>query len=697
MTKNIVKSPLVLNIFWHNDSDQLREYTEFLYSFFLRNKENPLDRYLGIPVKKHPFPPIIKELQLGNYNYSANIVLVDDNMILNSEWEKFINKLIDHCENSEKSKHHIIPISFHEDFIKFSSKLNNTSFIRYHEFTELKETVSLIELTQTICRILYYKAQSAKGLLEPQLTLFLSHAKKDGASLSEKLRNHIYSLPNLNSFFDAKDISSGSLFAKELEKYIEQSIFIAIHTDEYSSREWCRKEVLLAKKYNRPILIINLFKKGELRSFPYLGNVPNINLPLTTEKEDISKHFNLVILSALREALKIKFHNLRIRSIAKALNKELKTVLTYPPELFSLTTIKDSSEKTILYPDPPLGQEEISLLNTLRPDVNFITPTLLPFLSNNGEHYNTLNELTVAFSLSESNHSKTAWIQNQSIQDLLVEVVRYLLVSGCQLVYSGSIKYEPKKDGFNFVELLLDLVRTYKISYDDTQVNKIVSVKNYSAYPYYTTLTKGDKLKVKDLINLVPVFPPENLGINTDVEIANDIFQCNTYDKRYVFAKSLTKMREQMIESSHAIIILGGKHLFFKGKMPGILEEVLVALDKQKPIFLIGAFGGVTSTIIEALKGSNPESLKQTYYKKNDDEYIHFLKRFNQEKLTLEDEKVEYAKIVNYLNNHGKLSKIFGLNNSLSKRENERLFYSNSEVEILSLILKGLNQISKSI
>lgn len=55
-------------------------------------------------------------------------------------------------------------------------------------------------------------------------------------------------------------------------------------------------------------------------------------------------------------------------------------IITSPPELFNFLDIKtfkeDLGDKNliILYPDPPLGLEELNILNQLDEEIEFTTP-----------------------------------------------------------------------------------------------------------------------------------------------------------------------------------------------------------------------------------------------------------------------------------------------------------------------------------
>ena len=64
---------------------------------------------------------------------------------------------------------------------------------------------------------------------------------------------------------------------------------------------------------------------------------------------------------------------------------EVVEYLTSPPELFNYIFIMKLKEKNnksivILYPDPPLGNEELRLLNEMDKNITFVTPVMLPNL-----------------------------------------------------------------------------------------------------------------------------------------------------------------------------------------------------------------------------------------------------------------------------------------------------------------------------
>ncbi|WP_149787648.1 hypothetical protein [Lutimaribacter pacificus] len=76
-------------------------------------------------------------------------------------------------------------------------------------------------------------------------------------------------------------------------------------------------------------------------------------------------------------------------------------------------------------------------------------------------------------------------------------------------------------------------------------------------------------------------------------------------------AAALTGLREYMTGNTSARIVVGGKRAGFEGKMPGIVEEVLLSLERRQPVYLSGGFGGVTLDIIRTLRPEFTEWLPQ--------------------------------------------------------------------------------------
>jgi hypothetical protein len=80
-----------------------------------------------------------------------------------------------------------------------------------------------------------------------------------------------------------------------------------------------------------------------------------------------------------------------------------------------------------------------------------------------------------------------------------------------------------------------------------------------------------------------------------------------------MWSESLTAMRRVATQRIGARIALGGRVENYKGRMPGIAEEVLLALQAGRPTYLLGGFGGCTRDITETLGMSSASLVRPVH------------------------------------------------------------------------------------
>src|SRR5258708_21327539 len=123
-----------------------------------------------------------------------------------------------------------------------------------------------------------------------KVQIFLSHSKHDddGERTARAIRDKLHASHGLSSFFDVHDIPAGLRFQRVLIQQVKVSAVVAIHTDSYSSREWCRREIIEAKRYGAPLVVANCINDLDERGFPYMGNVPLIRMdPTRRDRIDV--------------------------------------------------------------------------------------------------------------------------------------------------------------------------------------------------------------------------------------------------------------------------------------------------------------------------------------------------------------------------------------------------------------------------
>ena len=237
------------------------------------------------------------------------------------------------------------------------------------------------------CRLLaaYLEARRVPGADEARLRrafgrkaqVFLSHSKHDqdkrGEQVAQSLKAALGAL-GADAFFDATDLPPGVPWEQALDDAASGHALVAIVTDTYSSRTWCRKEVLAAKRAGMPLLIANCLEDYEERSFPYAGNAPVVQMAPD--------------LAARQPQLVGRLFDELLRDLVWKCN----TVDAPPPgvvfrsrapELVGLAYLERelaedgrARQVTLVYSGAPLGAEEADLFDAVAPPVR-----LLPFVS----------------------------------------------------------------------------------------------------------------------------------------------------------------------------------------------------------------------------------------------------------------------------------------------------------------------------
>ncbi len=281
-----------------------------------------------------------------------------------------------------------------------------------------------------------------------------------------------------------------------------------------------------------------------------------------------------------------------------------------------------------------------------------------------------LHEKQIAISISESEEIRQLGYSDTHTKDAMIEFARHLLIQGATLVYGGDLRVR------GFTELFADLSEQYRLDNEDT-----FPFINYFSFPIHLNITKEQEVEFKSQkVKVIRVKQEATLNVNPTTFV-----EPNSSKNKYVWAKSLTKMRQDMNDAIVARVATGGRNFDYLGKYPGIIQEAKISLESRTPLYLIGAFGGATQKMIDAIIKSkdviNPEL---PFYKSTENQL--FREYFNARNVSDEIDFSILNKFFIGLN-------IGDLNNGLDIKENQRLFTTSHIPEMVFLVLKGLRQV----
>jgi hypothetical protein len=334
-----------------------------------------INRSAPAPGGAVPLPVDVREAAT-----TAIVALLDENVKKDQEW---IGYLEDFAERTEQAglTARLFPVAMDSTAYDIGGKVGGINFIRWnnwfgdpvadrHRKLVFQLTYQFARMLRSYLAHLEHPEKATENELEEfikPVRVFLSHSKHDnnegkvkyGEEIAKAIRTSISADTDLESFFDVLNIPPGLPFAEVLRLYVRISAVVAIHTDSYSSREWCRREILEAKRHNVPLVVANCMIDFEERGFPYMGNVPVVRM-----EHDATHRIGVVIARLLDEVMKDYLWRCRAK-LANA-GKDV-TFLPRPPELISLSELARNRQDqgTIVYPDPPLGVEEAELFAAL--------------------------------------------------------------------------------------------------------------------------------------------------------------------------------------------------------------------------------------------------------------------------------------------------------------------------------------------
>lgn len=658
--------PLSVVLIWNeNDQKSAGKYIKYVTKMLTYDVRRPFSRTINLPIfyysnfedNKVPPLPKLKSKKILIY------VFIGMDSVSSDEWVDYIENLYG-IENSI-----IIPIALDKYALNVSNKVQKYNFIREYELDICKEQQLFIMMAHEMYR---HGFNERKEIISQNsaLKIFLSHAKEgnNGLNIAKQLKALIDD-STMKRFFDANDIAPGYRFDEEIINNIKESSLIIINSDIYSSRYWCQREIQVAKEFERPIIEIDLVDKEMDRKFPFASNVPVVRVDVINgeaEKDDLYRILENIMIETIRfNYVKEKLESLRLEMPGRVKK------MCRPPEMIDIPKLIEKKDEIrlkydkVIYPDPPIYSEEIEFFKNI--GIEIYTPIEY------GKDRLLGKSIGISISDPEISELKNNGQNNSHLYRLSQYIANYVLGRGATLIYGGDLR----RDGYT--EQLLQEAQILKERLRTTDIY----LKNYIAWPIYlndTLEVKKWKAWYRGLLEMKEI--PIDETIFELVETDKKFLPPDTINNKYIWSKSLTKMRYEMIKNCEARICAGGRKTGYKGRMTGVLEEILIASELGIPLYLLGGFGGVVHDVCELLQHNRcPDSLTEQWQESNNKGYRELLQNYDGK-----GEKLDYLEIQNKL-------RYIELNNGLSTEENEILFNTVFVDEAVQLILKGLQTI----
>jgi len=366
-----------VHVVWHPYFGDGQRYAKRIFEFFRRDPDHPGMRGLGMPVQywnaalPDTTPPAVAALDLDAAKHNAVFILFDEWFSNDAAWKTFASDIQD-ALTARGGADRMFAVLFADGLgEKLPKNMSGDQGIPLwdEKSDERKVRKILVRASISLARLLV-----AANERSTVVNLFLSHAKLDEkvTALAAAFRDYVRASAPFQSFYDAQDLIAGEPWKEQLRDKVRESAVIVFQTDAYSTRPVCHFELLEARYADRPIINVYAVTSGELRVFPYLGNVPSIRY--AAENVD---PFGPVLEVVTFEVLRAIYTRKLLQDVvASDTTLNGYRVLFRPPDLVACASFDESG---FLYPDPPLGTYELELLGKVKPGRTFVTPKTRPF------------------------------------------------------------------------------------------------------------------------------------------------------------------------------------------------------------------------------------------------------------------------------------------------------------------------------
>jgi hypothetical protein len=516
--------------------------------------------------------------------------------------------------------------------------------------------------------------------------LFISHAKVDlpaSGKAAEEIQRHVETETTGKAFFDKVSILAGDSLTEQIDQAASQGVFVAIRTDMYSSRVWCRRELLKAKERQVPTLTVEALSSGEARSAAYGGNGPTVVWDRTAHAA--ARVMTLAMVEAVRHLF---FHREAARIIKATDLPETTRCISRPPELIDIAALRGRADAAlpVLYPDPPLPSFERAVLLEADKRLRPATPTTAFAGAIGSSIQAPLDTWKIAISISDSRDTPEGGgprgLTADHIRDVTVFLARALIGVGGAIAYGGDFR----KNGFT--RLLAQLVS----SYNETARADADCLHSYLAAGISPSDGRDVVFETHSLREGGALLaPPPESGI-TAARLA-------LYD---------SDMRRLMAIETSARVVLGGTTApkkapddknGYRGRYPGVVEEAWRTLQHGKPLYVAGGFGGAAALVARALESKevSPDLDEKTWA--DNPTWTALVGELDRDPdfraLGLPPTQADLHEAIHTLGREYLTSDDLSVrSNGLTVDENRELFVTRDPLTVAALVLKGLIAVS---
>jgi hypothetical protein len=252
------------------------------------------------------------------------------------------------------------------------------------------------------------------------------------------------------------------------------------------------------------------------------------------------------------------------------------------------------------------------------------------------------------------------------LDDAAIRIARALLFDDFDVMYGGR-----PREGFT-------------AGFQDDSGAVVVEARliNYLGWPYKLALTAEQVADGFGITRYVRVpWPGEDSAVHADPWA---VAESATHTRRTIVRGGLRDLDGCIVPGPAGLIALGGQMGGFAGFLPGVAEEIALALQEGVAVYVLGGFGGAAEQVAAVMSGSRSEGLTLDSFMRNP-KYQDL-----SEAAKARGRADELSGRLEWLWSQLRRS---GLQNGLAKEENTVLWSTTNVGLAMALVSKGLRRI----
>lgn len=206
----------------------------------------------------------------------------------------------------------------------------------------------------------------------------------------------------------------------------------------------------------------------------------------------------------------------------------------------------------------------------------------------------SLTGLKVNISVSESSDSVQRGYPRWQVNHLTINLTTALLGQGASVAFG----HDWRDDGV--MEAICGFAQQMQGPFSSEIPARNARMFNFLPWPDKPALSREERDYLAGTLEIREAGLPYPLR-----EFEKHVLGGGKETKDYAQCRSLAlgEMRRALTEFCDARICIGGRTSGFSGRFPGVIEEAALAMERQKPLYLVGLLGGAAGQVIDSLLG----------------------------------------------------------------------------------------------